>query len=99
MQEVEGRRRPEIGWLLDRPFWGRGYATEAAAAEYTASCPFINCDEKAFLSATGRSDDRVLYALNDSDLQFYLEINHLEPMLQLVPQLKIALTDFTEAVM
>jgi len=22
----------EIGWRLDRPFWGRGYATEAAAA-------------------------------------------------------------------
>ena len=23
---------PEIGWRLDRPFWGRGYATEAARA-------------------------------------------------------------------
>jgi RimJ/RimL family protein N-acetyltransferase len=32
MQEVQGRVRPEVGWLLHRPFWGRGYATEAAAA-------------------------------------------------------------------
>jgi RimJ/RimL family protein N-acetyltransferase len=31
-QEVEGVRHPEVGWLLDRPFWGRGYATEAGAA-------------------------------------------------------------------
>jgi RimJ/RimL family protein N-acetyltransferase len=32
MQEVEGQRHPEIGWLLHRPCWGRGYATEAGAA-------------------------------------------------------------------
>lgn len=30
LQDVEGRHEPEVGWLLHRPFWGRGYATEAA---------------------------------------------------------------------
>jgi RimJ/RimL family protein N-acetyltransferase len=37
MQVVEGVRRPEIGWLLHRPFWGKGYATEAAIATRDAA--------------------------------------------------------------
>jgi [ribosomal protein S5]-alanine N-acetyltransferase len=32
LQTVENRKRPEIGWLLDRKQWGKGYATEAGAA-------------------------------------------------------------------
>ena len=32
MQEVNGARRPELGWLLHRPYWGLGYATEAGVA-------------------------------------------------------------------
>lgn len=32
LQTVENSTRPEIGWLLDRKQWGKGYATEAAAA-------------------------------------------------------------------
>lgn len=31
MQEVEGRREPEIGWLVRRDRWRQGFATEAAA--------------------------------------------------------------------
>ncbi|HEV7498898.1 MAG TPA: GNAT family N-acetyltransferase [Vicinamibacteria bacterium] len=37
LQEVEGQMLPEIGWLLDRPFWGHGYASEAAAATREAA--------------------------------------------------------------
>jgi ribosomal-protein-alanine N-acetyltransferase len=37
LQDVEGHTRPEVGWLLHRPFWGQGYATEAAAATRDAA--------------------------------------------------------------
>lgn len=32
LQEIEGIRRPELAYLIDRDFWGRGFATEAASA-------------------------------------------------------------------
>ena len=32
LQEVEGMRLPEVGWVLHRGYWGRGFATEAGAA-------------------------------------------------------------------
>ena len=37
IQEVEGVREPEVGWLLHRAFWGRGYATESGAAARDAA--------------------------------------------------------------
>lgn len=36
-QHVDGERHPEIGWLLDRAYWGLGYATEAGAATRDAA--------------------------------------------------------------
>jgi RimJ/RimL family protein N-acetyltransferase len=32
LQEVDGRSEPEIGYMIHRPFWRRGMATEAALA-------------------------------------------------------------------
>ena len=37
LQDVDGEELPEVGWLLHRPFWGCGYATEAAAATRDAA--------------------------------------------------------------
>jgi len=32
VSQVEGRRETALGYIIHRPFWRRGYATEAAAA-------------------------------------------------------------------
>ena len=32
VQEVDGMEEPEIGWLIHRPWWRQGLATEAALA-------------------------------------------------------------------
>ena len=35
MSEVDGVEEPGLGYMLHRPFWGRGFAIEAAAATLT----------------------------------------------------------------
>lgn len=37
LQKVEGVAEPEMAWLLPRQCWGKGYATEAAAATRQAA--------------------------------------------------------------
>ena len=36
-QTIDGERLPEIGWMIHRPFWRLGYATEAALAVRSAA--------------------------------------------------------------
>ena len=42
----------EVGWRLDRPYWGRGYATEAAAASLAFGFDRLDCDEIVSFTAT-----------------------------------------------
>ena len=56
-------------------------------AEFGGDVLSIGEDGKSFLSSVGRGDGRVLYALNDEDLQFYLQVNSLTcPAAQLQPR-------------
>lgn len=41
----------EIGWRLDRSFWGHGYATEAAAAALTFAFDELDCPEVVSFTA------------------------------------------------
>ncbi|MDX1583816.1 MAG: hypothetical protein R3338_09480 [Thermoanaerobaculia bacterium] len=40
---------------------------------------FVVGEDKAFLSAVGRADERVIYKLNRNDLEFYLRVSGIEP--------------------
>lgn len=48
-----------------------------APTEFAGDMLLIRDDGRGFLSATGRGGNRVLYALSEYDVRFYLETNDL----------------------
>jgi RimJ/RimL family protein N-acetyltransferase len=57
----------EIGWRLDRPQWGQGYATEAAAAALTFAFEEPDCSEVvSFTSLINEPSLRVMRRLGMS---------------------------------
>jgi RimJ/RimL family protein N-acetyltransferase len=75
----------EVGWTLRRPFWGRGYATEAAGVAIEAAFAHIQLDELISLIAADnlrsiavarrvgmRHDRDVLHATLDLVLGVYV---------------------------
>lgn len=54
----------EVGWRLDRPYWGNGYATEGAAASLTFAFEELGCDEiVSFTSTINERSIRVMRRL------------------------------------
>jgi RimJ/RimL family protein N-acetyltransferase len=54
----------EVGWRLDRPYWGQGYATEAAAAALTFAFDELECPEVvSFTSPLNERSMRVMRRL------------------------------------
>jgi RimJ/RimL family protein N-acetyltransferase len=57
----------EIGWRLARPYWGQGYATEAAAAALTFAFEVPDCSEVvSFTSLVNEPSLRVMRRLGMS---------------------------------
>jgi ribosomal-protein-alanine N-acetyltransferase len=52
----------EIGWRLARPFWGRGYATEAARAAIEFGFGALALDEIVAFTATGNLPSQAVMA-------------------------------------
>lgn len=42
-QEIDGETLPEIGYMIGRPFWRRGYASEAALAIRSTAFATFGC--------------------------------------------------------
>jgi RimJ/RimL family protein N-acetyltransferase len=43
MVETDGARQPSLGYIIDCPFWRKGYATEAAAASLDWAFDNLGC--------------------------------------------------------
>lgn len=50
----------EIGWRLARPYWGRGYASEAAEAALGVGFDQVGVDEIVAFTASGNSRSRAV---------------------------------------
>lgn len=50
----------EIGWRLDRPLWGRGYATEAAREVLRVAFDEIGLDEVVSFTSIGHEKSRAV---------------------------------------
>lgn len=50
----------EIGWRLDRPFWGRGYATEAARAVLRFGFEDAGLEEVVSFTSVGHARSRAV---------------------------------------
>ena len=48
----------EVGWRLDKPFWGNGFATEAATAALHFSFSMLTQDRVAAFTAIANSNSR-----------------------------------------
>ena len=54
----------EVGWRLDRPYWGHGYATEAASASLSFAFDQLDCPEVvSFTSVLNERSRRVMQRL------------------------------------
>lgn len=50
----------EIGWRLARPFWGKGYATEAAGAALQVAFEFLGLEDLVAFTAAGNCRSQAL---------------------------------------
>jgi len=50
----------EIGWRLDRPYWGKGYATEAAAAALNYAFDVLQADEVVAITVPANRPSRAV---------------------------------------
>jgi RimJ/RimL family protein N-acetyltransferase len=64
----------EIGWTLRRPFWGRGLASEGAAAAVTAAFAHLEIDE--VMSLIHRSNGRSLAVAGRLGMRHVRDLHH-----------------------
>lgn len=60
LQAIEGKKRPELAYLMDRSYWGRGLATEAANAVVEAAAARYGFEEMiAVISRENKASIRI----------------------------------------